>query len=328
MNEEAIRARLADAYEGLPAEHERGLRVRRGKVRDVARGSSPSGEGLLALVASDRLSAFDRVLTTIPFKGEVLSRISLYWFEATSDLVPNHLADSPMPEGTGRVTFAREASMIPIEVVVRGYLAGSAWRDYAAGRAVSGIALPGGLKQNERLGSPIITPSTKEENGHDQPVSREEIVSRGLVDAELWYEVEKAALKLFKRGAEVARSRGLILVDTKYEFGLIDGRLAVADEIHTPDSSRYWYLDDYDVRLAAGLDQRELDKEYFRRWLRERGFSGDGEVPAIDDEIRVDTALRYVHAYEKLTGERFVSRSASAQADRDAVASSLAKRLA
>jgi phosphoribosylaminoimidazole-succinocarboxamide synthase len=211
--------------------------------------------------------------------------------------------------------------MAPVELVVRGYLTGSAWRDYQAGRPVSGIQLPSGLSYCQAFPSPLITPSTKEASGHDVPMSPAEIVSSGRVDADLWAQIEKAALALFARGQELAAARGLILVDTKYEFGLSNGTLLVADEIHTPDSSRYWYAADYPGRFASGLEQRELDKETFRRWLVDRGFSGDGEAPGITDEVRIQTAVRYAQAYEAITGEIFQPIHQEAQAARIALAS-------
>lgn len=307
MRSEVAAAALARTLGSLPEEAAAGLPVYRGKVRDVV-----AGTDRLLLVASDRISAFDRVLSTVPFKGEVLARVAAFWFRETADLVPNHLVlppetgDFDVTAATGRCALVRKAEMLPVEVVVRGYLSGSAWRDYREGRPVSGLVLPSGLERNEKFPVPVITPSTKEASGHDRPVSGPELVAEGLVERELWAEVERAALSLFRRGQEIAARRGLILVDTKYEFGLVDGRLVVADEMHTPDSSRYWYADAYAERFAARDEQRELDKEAFRRWLMERGWAGDGEAPAIPDEIRVETALRYVRAFEAITGEKFV----------------------
>lgn len=316
-------AGLGVVYDGvsdaeIPAE----ASLYRGKVRDVL----GTGDRVL-LVASDRISAFDRILSTVPWKGEILSRISAWWFGKTADLVPNHLL-SPAELGgldtlaaTGRAVAARLCAMAPVEVVVRGYLTGSAWRDYQAGRPVSGISLPSGLRYCQAFPSALITPSTKEPSGHDLPMSPAEIVSSGRVDPELWAEMEKAALALFHRGQELASARGLILVDTKYEFGLFKGKLLVADEIHTPDSSRYWFAADYPDRFASGLQQRELDKETFRRWLVERGFSGDGESPGITDDVRIQTAVRYAQAFEAITGEIFQPIHQDVHAARIALAS-------
>ncbi|MBP7094637.1 MAG: phosphoribosylaminoimidazolesuccinocarboxamide synthase [Spirochaetia bacterium] len=307
MRSEVVAAALERTFGSLPEEAAAGLPVYRGKVRDVV-----VGKDRLLLVASDRLSAFDRVLSTVPFKGEVLARIAAFWFRETADLVPNHVIGPEetggldVTEATGRCALVRKADMLPVEVVVRGYLSGSAWRDYREGRPVSGLVLPSGLERDEKFPVPILTPSTKEAAGHDRPVSGAELVASGIVERELWVEVERAALSLFRRGQELAARRGLILVDTKYEFGLVDGRLVVADEIHTPDSSRYWYADGYAERFTARDAQRELDKEAFRRWLMDRGWSGDGEPPSIPDELRVETALRYVRAFEAITGEKFV----------------------
>jgi phosphoribosylaminoimidazole-succinocarboxamide synthase len=298
--------------------------VYRGKVRDVVR-----GEEALLLVASDRISAFDRVLATVPFKGEVLSRVSAWWFERCSDLIPNHMLPGGDPDslGLGRAMLVRKAEMLPVEVVVRGFLSGSAWRDYRAGKLVSGIALPGGLSLNERFPIPVVTPSTKEDGGHDRPVSGREIVASGLVREDIWREVETAALSLFRRGQELASRAGLILVDTKYEFGIADGRLILADELHSPDSSRYWVSESYERLFFSGDAQRELDKEPFRRWLAERGFTGEGSVPAIPDSVRVETAWRYVQAFEAITGETFESIGSDPQAEARIIARIVSERL-
>ncbi len=272
--------------------------VIQGKVRDIL----DLGDELLILT-SDRISAFDRVLTTIPCKGEVLNRIALFWFDQTGDIVPNHVVKQTSP----RSVLVRKHELIPVEMVVRGYLTGSAWRDYQKGDPVSGIRLEEGLRYNERFASPLITPSTKAERGlHDEPISREEILRRGIVPEELWEKLERTALALFRRGSELVRKRGLILVDTKYEFGVADGEPVLVDEIHTPDSSRYWYADTYEELFARGESQRELDKEYFRRWLMDRGYSGDGTPPEITDQIRLEVAERYIRAFEEITGRRFV----------------------
>ena len=318
---------LGSAFAGLEAaDAPPGAALYRGKVRDVL-----SRGGRAVLVASDRISAFDRVLSTVPWKGEILSRISSWWFRQTDDLVPNHLLPASATGGrdstalTGRAVAALRCDMIPAEVVVRGYLTGSAWRDYRAGARIAGLSpsvkLPSGLRYCERFPAPLLTPSTKEAEGHDRPATGEELVASGHVDAELWREIERAALALFRRGQELAASRGLILVDTKYEFGIAGGRLVVADEIHTPDSSRYWYADGYDARLSAGEHQRELDKETFRRWLVDRGFSGDGEPPKIDDAVRVETALRYADTYRAILGEPFEPVFRDARAAGVAIAS-------
>lgn len=298
--------------------------VYRGKVRDVIR-----GEKALLLVASDRISAFDRVLTTVPFKGEVLSRVSAWWFERCSDIIPNHVlpGGDPASLSLGRATLVRRVAMLPVEVVVRGYLAGSAWRDYRAGKAVSGIVLPQGLSLNERFPIPLVTPSTKEDGGHDRPISGPEIVSSGLVREDVWQEVETAALSLFRRGQELASRAGLILVDTKYEFGLADGRLVLADELHSPDSSRYWLADSYERLFFSGDEQRELDKEPFRRWLAVRGFTGEGAIPEIPDSVRIETGWRYVQAFEAITGENFESIGADPQSEAELIARIVSERL-
>ena len=315
--EAVLRSRPDSPFGGFdPKELPAHAGMRRGKVRD----SFELGNRLL-IVTTDRISAFDRVLTTIPFKGEVLNRLSVYWFNATRDVFPNHLIE----QASARSMLVTKGEVIPIEVVVRGYLTGSAWRDYQTARGVSGIRLAPGMRVNERFPEPLLTPSTKEEQGrHDEPISREEIIRRGIVAEERWDEVESAARALFRRGSEVAASRGLILVDTKYEFALSSGKLIVVDEMHTPDSSRFWYADTYDGLFKDGKDQRKIDKEYLRQWLMERGFSGEGEPPAIPDDVRAEVAWRYIQAYELITGEDFVPESADAEAEQRKIASLLA----
>ena len=288
----------------LPGAH------RRGKVRDIW----DLGASLLILT-SDRVSAFDRVLTTIPCKGEVLNRISLFWFEKTQDLLPNHVIDRP----SARSLLARKCRVVPIEVVVRGYLTGSAWRDYSKTGVVSGIRLPKGMRENQRFPEPLLTPSTKEEQGHDRPISRGRIVSEGIVPEPLWRRIEEASLALFARGTEMLAARGMILVDTKYELGLDGDTLTLVDEVHTPDSSRFWYADSYVERFAAGEPQRQLDKEYLRRWLMEQGFAGDGEPPTIPEDVRLETGLRYVEAYESITGAAFAPSSESAASEMERI---------
>lgn len=271
----------------------------RGKVRDNYR-----RDDRIVMITSDRLSAFDRVLTTIPFKGEVLTRMAVHAFRQTEDIIENHLLDVPDPN----VMVVRACEPLPVEVIVRGYITGSLWRDYQAGRAGAyGLPFPEDLKRDQAFEAPILTPTTKAAAGeHDAPISREEILRRGLVPEAVYAEAEEAALALYRRGAELARKQGLLLVDTKYEFGLAGGRLVLMDEIHTPDSSRYWEAEGYEARLEAGEEQRMLDKENIRQWLiQERGYQGDGPVPEIPASVRVDLAETYVKAYERLTGQRF-----------------------
>lgn len=300
MTRDKLAQHLETTFEGidetlLPA----GLEFHRGKVRDIVE----TGENLI-LCTSDRISAFDRILTTIPCKGEVLNRMSVYWFRATEDIVENHLID----EISSRTVAVKKAEVLPVEVVVRNYLTGSAWRDYQANGRVSGIDLPPGMRFNEKFETPLLTPSTKAEIGtHDEPVSAQEVVERKLVDTGLWKEIESTALSLFERGRELAAERGLILVDTKYEFGLDKGRLVLVDEIHTPDSSRYWYADTYEELFENGEKQRKIDKEYLRQWLMEHGFMGNGEPPVIPDEMRLNVAERYITALETITGVDFTS---------------------
>ncbi len=277
-----------------------------GKVRDsfvVERGN----EQQRVIVTTDRLSAFDKVLTTIPFKGQLLNQMASHWFEQTKHIVPNHIISVPHQN----VLVARQVQILPVEVIIRGYIAGSAWRDYQAGKLISGIKLPDGLKKSQRFAEPILTPSTKAEMGeHDMPISSEEIVSSGLVEKSLWNEVSRIALELFRFGSIKAEEQGLILVDTKYEFGIIkDGsstQVVLADEVHTQDSSRYWKRNSYEERFNAGEEPEMLDKEFVRGWLIEKhNYMGDGTPPKFDDEFRVDTALKYMEAFETITGIDF-----------------------
>jgi phosphoribosylaminoimidazole-succinocarboxamide synthase len=288
-----------------------GLTVHSGKVRDVIDLGSE-----LIITTTDRVSAFDRILGLVPYKGEILNRLSLFWFEKTQDIVPNHIID----QVSGRTVRAAKCTVFPVEVVVRGYLTGSAWRDYQAGRAVSGVTLPSGLRFNERLDQPIITPSTKEEQGaHDRPISAREIVTSGLVPPHLWTQIEQSALALFRRGTEIAAERGLILVDTKYEFGMLDGQLILADEVHTPDSSRYFYADTYKSRFEAGERQRQMDKEFLRNWLADHGFTGDGDPPVIPETVIEELSNRYRTTFGEITGNRFTSEGLSPEAERETI---------
>ncbi len=269
-----------------------------GKVRD-----NYYNNNKIVMITSDRVSAFDCVLGTIPFKGQILSDIAKFWFDKTSDIVPNHYINSIDPQ----VLLVNEAKPLPVEVIVRRYITGSLWRDYQASKHhVYDLPFRSDLKENERFGEAILTPSTKEEYGkHDQPISKKEIIKQGLVSKEIYELAEEYALKLFARGEEWASQQGLILVDTKYEFGLLDDKLIVIDEIHTPDSSRYWIKDEYEKRFNAGEKQLMLDKENIRQWLINKGFSGDGTPPELDDEIRILLSEKYIELYNILTGKEF-----------------------
>ncbi len=277
----------------------------RGKVRDnYSRGDR------IVMITTDRVSAFDHVLGTIPFKGEVLSRLTMFWFDKVKDIAPTHVIDAPDPS----VMVVKKAKPLPIEVVIRGYITGSLWRDYQAGKAGAyGIEWPHGLRKDQKFDQPIVTPSTKAEYGkHDEPISEKEIIERRIVEPAVWREATAVAHRLFARGQEWAARRGLILVDTKYEMGIADDRLVVIDEIHTPDSSRYWIADGYAERYAAGKDQDMLDKENIRQWLiREHGFSGHGKPPPLSDDVRVMLASKYIEVFEKLTGQTFTSEVGS-----------------
>lgn len=269
------------------------------------------------LITSDRLSAFDKVLTTIPFKGQLLSQMAAYWFKETENLVPNHVISYPHPN----VFITKEVEILPIEVIVRGYLTGSAWRDYTAGRSISGIKLPSGMSKSQRFDKPLITPSTKEAAGkHDLPISCEEIRRSGVVEGRIWDQVEESAIKLFEFGSKRAAERGLILVDTKYEFGLLKTsnggkQLILADEIHTQDSSRYWVSSTYQSRFQSREDPEMLDKEFVRQWLIDQGFMGEGNIPNFSDSYRVDIALKYMDVYERITGLNFQSSIGSCKND-------------
>jgi phosphoribosylaminoimidazole-succinocarboxamide synthase len=275
-----------------------------GKVRD-----NYTKGGQRVIVVSDRLSAFDVVLCTIPFKGQVLNQLAAHWFEETQAIAPNHVIDVPDPN----VTRAIECKLLPVEMVMRGYLTGvtstSIWRNYEQGkREFGGVKLPDGMKKSQPLPRPLLTPTTKaEKGGHDENVTREQIIERGLVEKSAFEEMEAMCFQLFAYGQKKAAERGLILVDTKYELGRTpEGKIVFIDEIHTPDSSRYWHADDYEARLAKGEEPRGLDKEYVRRWYVDHGYSGEGTPPPIPDDIRMEAARRYIAAYEKVTGRTFV----------------------
>ncbi len=275
--------------------------VYHGKVRDVY---DIDGDKLV-MVATDRISAFDVVLPEgIPYKGQVLNQIAAHFLDATSDIIENWKLDVPDP----MVTIGKKCEPLKIEMIVRGYIAGSAWRDYAAGaREICGITLPEGLHENQKLPQPILTPTTKADAGHDQNISHAEIVAQGIVSEDILNQVETYALALFERGTEMAARQGLILVDTKYEFGIYDGKVILIDEIHTPDSSRYFYAEGYEERLAAGEPQRQLSKEFVRQWLIENGFMGKpGQtVPEMTPEYCDSVSKRYIELYEHITGTKF-----------------------
>jgi phosphoribosylaminoimidazole-succinocarboxamide synthase len=274
----------------------------KGKVRDVY----TIDNKFLAMVVTDRISAFDVVLPeAIPFKGQVLNQIAARFLEATADIVPNWVISVPDPS----VTIGRICEPFKVEMVIRGYLAGHAAREYSAGRRhVCGVALPEGLKENDILPEPIITPTTKASVGHDEDISREEILSRGIVSEDDYVKLEAYTQALFKRGTEIAAKQGLILVDTKYEFGKVDGQIYLIDEIHTPDSSRYFYKEGYEERQQKGEAQKQLSKEFVRKWLIENGFQGkEGQVvPVMTEEIVNSISERYIELYEQIIGEAFV----------------------
>ena len=287
--------------------------VYKGKVRDVYN----INDKYLLMVVSDRISAFDVVLPRgIPFKGQVLNQIAAKFLDATSDIVPNWKIATPDPT----VTFGHKCEPYPVEMVVRAYLTGSSWRTYKAGaREICGIPVPDGMKEHQRFPKPIITPTTKAEQGHhDEDISREEIIKRGLIPEAEYDPIEKYTMEVFLRGSEIAAEHGLILVDTKYEFGKKDGRIYLIDEINTPDSSRYFYAEGYQERFDNGLPQKQLSKEFVREWLMENGFQGrEGQkVPEMTDEFVNEISERYIELYERITGNRFIKADITRIAER------------
>lgn len=273
-----------------------------GKVRDVYN----IDDKYLAMVVSDRISAFDVVLPEgVPYKGQILNQIATKFLDATSDIVKNWKIGTPDP----MVTVGHMCEPFKVEMVIRGYLSGHAWREYKAGkRTLCGINLPEGMKENQKFPNPIITPTTKEDIGHDEDISKEEILSSGIVSKEDYEALEKYTLALFERGSQMAKERGLILVDTKYEFGKKNGEIYLIDEIHTPDSSRYFYAEGYEERLDKNEPQKQLSKEFVREWLMENGFQGQEgqEVPTMTEEIINSITERYIELFEHITGDKFV----------------------
>lgn len=274
-----------------------------GKVRD-----NYSKDGKRIIIVTDRLSAFDRIITEVPFKGQILNQMAQFWFENTKNIIGNHIIEIPDPN----VTIAKECTPLPVEMVIRGYITGvtttSAWYNYEKGvRNFCGNVLPEGLKKNQKFEKPIITPTTKAQHGgHDESISPEEVVKRGLVTQDEYDKMAKATFKLYEFGVKTCANQGIILVDTKYEFGKTkDGEIILIDEIHTPDSSRFWFQNEYEARLASGEEQKKIDKEYLREWLAAKGFRGEGEVPQIPDDVKIETARRYIEAYELITGQEF-----------------------
>ncbi|MBI4991116.1 phosphoribosylaminoimidazolesuccinocarboxamide synthase [Candidatus Gottesmanbacteria bacterium] len=273
-----------------------------GKVRDFYK-----LQGKRVLITTDRISAFDRVLGFIPYKGQVLNQLSSFWFSKTSDIIPNHILAIPHPN----VAIVKETVPYSVEMVVRGFITGvtvtSLWRAYELGeRVIYGIKFPKGLRKNQKLQKPILTPTTKAEHGaHDEKLTRKEILKRKLVSPKILQQMEEVSLKLYEKGNRICQKRGLILVDTKYEFGEYRGKLVLIDEIHTPDSSRFWKADNYKARFEKGIEPENFDKEFFRLWYAKKGYRGDGEPPKMSVELQIKTAIRYIKIYEMITGKRF-----------------------
>lgn len=276
--------------------------VYHGKVRDVYN----INDDILVMIATDRISAFDVILPKgIPYKGEVLNRIAAKFLDATANIVPNWKIATPDP----MVTAGLRCEGFKVEMIIRGYLTGSAWREYKEGnRVLCGVKLPDGMRENQKFPTPIITPTTKADEGHDENISKEEIIAKGIVDKEDYELMEKYTYALFERGSKMAEEKGLILVDTKYEFGKRDGKVYLIDEIHTPDSSRYFYADGYQERFEAGMPQKQLSKEFVRQWLIENGFMGKAgqQVPEMTDEYVMSVSDRYIELFENITGDKFV----------------------
>ncbi len=281
--------------------------VYHGKVRDVYN----INDEFLVMVVSDRISAFDVVLPKgIPFKGQVLNQIASKFLDATADIVPNWKIATP----DANVTVGHHCEPYKVEMVIRGYLTGHAWREYRSGkRTLCGIPMPGGMVEHQKFPEPILTPTTKATEGHDEDISREEILAQGIVSKEEYEQLEEYTRKLFQRGTEIAAEKGLILVDTKYEFGKKDGKIYLIDEIHTPDSSRYFYADGYEERLAKGENQKQLSKEFVRQWLIENGFQGkEGQqMPEMDEEFVNSVSNRYIELFENITGDKFIKSDLS-----------------
>lgn len=273
----------------------------RGKVRDVYK----LGNNQIGIVASDRISAFDYIMKqAIPYKGQILNALAAFSFQKVDDIVNTHIIDVPHPN----VTIAKECEPIPVEVVIRACLTGHAARVYKSGkRTLCGVVLPNGMVENQRFEEPILTPATKAEEGHDEDISEKEILEQGIVDEDIWQEIREKAFKIFERGQQIANKQGLILVDTKYEFGLHNGEVTLIDEVHTADSSRYFYADGYKERLEKGEPQKQLSKEFLREWLMDHGFQGkEGQtLPDLPDEFRIKVYNRYTELFEKLTGKSF-----------------------
>lgn len=286
--------------------------VYKGKVRDVYN----IDDDYLVMIVSDRISAFDVVLPEgVPYKGQVLNQIAAKFLDATADIVPNWKIATPDP----MVTVGHMCEPFKVEMVIRGYLTGHAWREYRDGkRSLCGVPLPEGMIENQKFEQPLITPTTKADEGHDEDISREEILAQGLVSEEDYVLLEKYTMELFKRGTEIAAEKGLILVDTKYEFGKKNGQIYLIDEIHTPDSSRYFYADGYEERQAKGEKQKQLSKEFVRQWLIENGFQGQEgqQVPEMNEEFVNKVSERYIELFEKITGDSFQKAEANDVAGR------------
>jgi phosphoribosylaminoimidazole-succinocarboxamide synthase len=306
LDRDTLKQHIPQALKGVEIDWPHGRE--RGKVRDLfGLPDGRYGERRL-IVTTDRLSAFDRILTAVPFKGQVLNQLSAFWFEQTADIIPNHIIDLPDPN----TSLVHGCETLPVEVVVRGYITGvtktALWYRYSLGeRQIYGYDFADGMIKNQPLSEPIITPTTKGREGeHDERITCTEVTERGLLDKETWDQVQAAALAIFKRGQEIARKGGLILVDTKYEFGRTpDGKVMIIDEVHTPDSSRFWLAESYEDKMANGDEPDNFDKEFLRLWYADHGYRGDGEPPEPTDDLIAQVSERYIALYEMLTGQTF-----------------------
>ncbi|MHA2000530.1 MAG: phosphoribosylaminoimidazolesuccinocarboxamide synthase [Promethearchaeota archaeon] len=299
IDEQLIRNQLKNTIDELNLP-ELGERYQ-GKVRENYINKE---KGVRTIISTDRLSAFDKVITTIPFKGQLLNQMSTFWFEKTRHIAPNHIIDLPDPN----VVRVHECKQLPVEIIIRSYITGSAWRAYQKGESVSGIKFPDGLKNYQKLPEPVLTPTTKAAVGeHDMPISREEIINQGLVEESMYEAVEKMARDLFNFASDYCAKHNLILVDCKFEFGITpEGKLVVIDEIFTPDASRFWIKNTYPKKFAKGDKPDILDKEFFRQWLiSEKNFMGDGPIPEIPDDVKIEFVNRYIQSYEMITGKEF-----------------------
>lgn len=318
MNREKIEENLDLVFPGLTEkELPSHVSLTRGKVRDTI-----DLDDKYLLITTDRISAFGNVITTIAFKGEVLNGMSMFWFRHTHDIVPNHIEK----QISDRTVLVRKCTILPFDVVMRNYLTGSAWEEYEKTGEVAGKKLPRGMKLNQKLSQPLLTPTQKARNhAPDVIISAQHLQEQAMVEPSVWKQIEELSFRLFERGTEIAAERGLLLVDTRYKFGLLNGSPILVDELHTPDSSRYWFVDTYEELFDRGEKQRKIDKEYLNLWLKEQGYVGVGEPPEIPDRVRIEVSSRYVKAYELVTGHEFIPSFTGSREEKDKIITYLKK---